>query len=320
MTARRKDITAELAKSITWAGSKQTYYTATLLVDRDLVDDFYRAYAYFRWIDDVIDISARTDEERITFIVRQRELINRLYGNHRPDDLTPQEEILADLINNDRGENSCLQSYIRNMFAMIEFDAVRKGRLVSQAELTWYVNTLAKSVTDGLLYFVGNGYPYPDNENRYLAGTAAHITHLLRDMHKDTADGFINIPREYLESHSLKPVEMDNPNYRAWVRERVELAREYFTAGKRYLGELDVLRCKIVGHWYCARFEIVLDTIERDGYTLRKDYEERRRLSSWFKIAWLGISLTISHIFHRRKPDSSDLSGNSGMNATLTKR
>lgn len=320
MKASKQDATAELAKSITWAGSKQTYYTAKLLVDKDLVDDFCRAYAYFRWIDDVIDITARSDEERIAFIERQRELIDRLYGNDRPDDLVPQEEILADLINNDRGENSCLQSYIRNMFAMIEFDALRKGKLVSQEELTWYVNTLANSVTDGLLYFVGNGYPYPDSESRYLAGTAAHITHLLRDMHVDTADGFINIPQEFLDSHGLHPEDMNNPYYRAWVRERVELAREYFTAGKRYLDGLDVLRCKIVGHWYCARFEIVLDTIERDGYALREDYQERRRLSSWFKIAWLGISLTVSHLFRRRKPDSSAVSGNSGLNATLTKR
>ena len=42
--------TASLARSITRAGSIQTYFTARLMVDRDLVDDFFRAYAYFRWI------------------------------------------------------------------------------------------------------------------------------------------------------------------------------------------------------------------------------------------------------------------------------
>ena len=44
----RKDASGALAQSITRAGSKQTYYTARLLVDRELVSDFYRAYAYFR--------------------------------------------------------------------------------------------------------------------------------------------------------------------------------------------------------------------------------------------------------------------------------
>ena len=52
------DSTASLARSITLAASKQTYYTARLLVDRDLVDDFFRAYAYFRWADDIVDAPA----------------------------------------------------------------------------------------------------------------------------------------------------------------------------------------------------------------------------------------------------------------------
>ena len=44
-----------LAARITQNASKQTYYTIRLLVDRDLVPDAYRAYAYFRWVDDVLD-------------------------------------------------------------------------------------------------------------------------------------------------------------------------------------------------------------------------------------------------------------------------
>jgi phytoene/squalene synthetase len=314
------DATANLAQSITWVGSKQTYYTARLMVDRDLVDDFYRAYAYFRWVDDIVDapapvdaaapveasasveaaasrdVASQSDDEHISFIRRQRELIDRLYRNDRPDDLTPEEEMVADLISHDRGENSGLQSFIRNMFALIEFDAYRRGRLISQEELTWYSDCLSKSVTDGIQYFVGNGHPYPASDDRYLATIAAHIAHLLRDTSLDTADGFINIPREYLEAHSIGPKDLDSPAYQAWVRNRVELARGDFCEGKRYLDELDVLRCKIVGYWYCARFEGVLDTIERDGYTLRAAYSERRKLSTWLKIAWLGISVTLRHI------------------------
>ncbi len=162
--------------------------------------------------------------------------------------------------------------------------------------MTWYTNCLAKSVSDGIQYFIGNGHPYPATDDRYLATIGAHIAHLLRDTCLDTADGFINIPREYLEAHGIGPEELDSPPFRAWVRGRVEKARGYFREGKRYLDELDVLRCKIVGYWYCARFEGVLDTIERDGYILRAEYNERRKLSTWLKIAWLGISITVRHI------------------------
>lgn len=295
------DTTAALAQSITWDGSKQTYYTARLMVDRDLVNDFYRSYAYFRWADDIVDDSSQSNDERISFIRRQRELIDCLYRNERPDDLTPEEEIAADLINHDRGENSGLESFIRNMFDIIEFDAYRKGRLISQQELTWYTNCLGKSVIDGIQYFIGNGHPYPATDNRYLAAVAAHITHLLRDMLADIANGFINIPHEYLEAHGISPENVDSPPFRAWVRDRVEQARQYFCEGKRYLDEIDVLRCKIVGYWYCARFESVLDTIERDGYTLRAVYSERRNLSTWLKIVWLAVSVTLWHIARRRR-------------------
>ncbi len=43
------------ASIITKAASKQTYYTIRFLVDRARLEDAYRAYAYFRWVDDVLD-------------------------------------------------------------------------------------------------------------------------------------------------------------------------------------------------------------------------------------------------------------------------
>jgi len=266
------DTTAALAKSITLMGSKQTYFIARMMVDKDLVNDFFRAYAYFRWADDIVDAptsldalsgseaetsmhsSDQTHNQRITFINRQKDLIEILYRNVRPEDLQPEEEILADLIKNDRGEDSGLQSFIRNMFAIIEFDALRTGQLISQEQISWYNNCLAKSVTDGLQYFVGNAQAYPDSDSRYLAAKGAHIAHLLRDTAQDTSDGFINIPREYLEANGIKPEDMDSLPYRAWVQSRTKMARDYFREGKRYFDHLEVLRCKIVGFWYCARF------------------------------------------------------------------
>jgi phytoene/squalene synthetase len=305
--------TADLARSITQTGSKQAFFTGRLMIDRDLVDDFYRAYAYFRWADDVVDASTQSDKHGIDFIRRQRELIDSLYKGERAGDLVPEEEIIADLINHDREEDSGLQSFIRYMFAIIEFDAYRKGQLIGEEELTWYSNSLAKSVTDGIQYFINNGHPYPESDSRYSAATGAHIAHLLRDTLPDTADGFINIPAEYLEEHDITPEDVDSDPYRAWVRERVEEARQYLFEGKRYLDELEVLRCKIAGYWYCARFEAVLDTIERDGYRLRADYEERSKLSTWLKISWLGVIVSYRHITRRDRRNRSGSEQKMGM-------
>jgi phytoene/squalene synthetase len=288
--------TAALAWSITRASSRQSFLTARLLADKDLIDDCMRAYAYFRWVDDVVDDASPSAAERIAFVQRQRELIDGLYQDKPLDDLTPEEKLIADLIRNDRGENSGLQSFIRNFLAIIEFDAHRRGRLISGDELAWYSNCLGRAVTDAIQYFIGNGHPYPAAENRYLAATAAHLTHMLRDTLLDVGDGYYNIPRDYLEQNGIGPEDVKSAPYQAWVRERVHLARRYIREGKRYLDELEVLRCKIAGYWYCARFESVLDTIERDGYVLRPEYDERRKPAIWLKMAWLGVSTSLKHV------------------------
>jgi hypothetical protein len=51
----------DLAASITWAASKQTFYTIRFLADRGRVRDAYRAYAYFRWVDDRLDAAPAAD-------------------------------------------------------------------------------------------------------------------------------------------------------------------------------------------------------------------------------------------------------------------
>jgi phytoene/squalene synthetase len=223
-------------------------------------------------------------------------LIDRSYSNDRPQDLSPEEAIIADLISHDKEENSGLHSFIYNFLAVIEFDAHRKGNPITEEELTWYSDRLGKAVTDCIQYFIGHGHPYPAADNRYLAATAAHITHMLRDVVDDTTEGYVNIPAEYLEEHGISAEEMHSPLFRAWVRGRVELARQYFLEGKRYLDQLDVLRCKLAGYWYCARFETVLDAIERDDFVLRAEYNERRSVSAWLKMAWLALSVTVRHV------------------------
>jgi phytoene/squalene synthetase len=207
--------------------------------------------------------------------------------------------MVADLIWHDDEEDSGLRSFIYNFLAVIEFDAQRKGRLISQEELTWYSSTLGRAVTDCVLHFVGHGRPYPNTDRRFLGPVGAHIAHMLRDMLADAAVGFINLPHEYLQANGIAPQDVDTAPYRAWVRDRVEQARQYFGEGKRFFDQLDLLRRKIVGYWYCARFEGLLKAIERDGYVLRAAYHERRRLSSLLRFAWLPVSVTSRHLSRR---------------------
>lgn len=293
------DDTAAISREITRVSSKQTYYTVRLIVDNGLEQDCHRAYAYFRWVDDCIDEFDQSQDERITFIDRQSQLVDQLYGGTRPSELCPEENIVADLIQHNQGGNSRLRSYIDNFMAILKFDAQRKNRLISQEELSWYSDRLGKAVTDCIQHFIHTEHQYPTADNQYLAATAAHITHMLRDMREDLSNGFVNIPREYLEQFNLDPEDIDSPHFKDWVRQRVEKARKYFYEGKKYLDKLEVLRCKIAGYWYCARFEGILDTIERDGYVLRTRYAKGNRLITWLVMARLSLTVSLQHLFQR---------------------
>jgi phytoene/squalene synthetase len=265
---------ASLAAGLTRKGSLHTYYTIRWLVDPDLVQDGFLAYGYFRWLDDVVDQTLTARGQRLSFVAAQTRLLNHLLAGGLPGDLSPEERWLADLVAHNRPEHGGLESYLRNMMAVMEFDARRRGRIIGTQELTHYTRCLSTAVMDGLTYFIGHRYRYPAGEARYRAVAAAHITHMLRDAVEDAQAGYFNIPAEILERERLTPADVRAPTYRAWVRARVMLARGLFREGKRSISHLACLRARLAGYAYCARFEAVLNTIERDDYLLRPDYGE----------------------------------------------
>jgi hypothetical protein len=227
-----------------------------------------------------------------------------LYHSADIPNLVSEEKILAELVRGDRGQSYRLRSYIHNFLAIIEFDAERKGRSIPKKELDWYAATLGKAVTDGIQHFVCHGHPYPESDNRYLAAHGAHIVHMLRDMLEDIPEGYINIPQEQLKAYDIDLQNFEAKSLRPWVKERVQLAREYFAEGKQYLNDLPVLRCRIVGYWYCARFETLLNTIEADDYVLRWEYPKSNKLLTWVKFAGIALGQIKEHALHHLRHDS----------------
>jgi phytoene/squalene synthetase len=304
-TPTHRNATAALAHSITWRSSKQSYLTAVLLADQDLVDDCLRAYAYFRWADDRIDNDFSSDDNRIRFLRRQKTLVESCYRHEPPEDLVPEEKLLADLIAHDRGNADGLQSFIRNFMWVLKFDALRRGRLVRAQDLESYSAHLAQAVMDGFQYFIGNSHSYPRTPERTLSVLGAHGTHMLRDMREDLAAGYFNLPAELCPAGGLRAEDLDGELVRSWVKQEVTRARRLLRDGRRYIDSLDVLRCKLAGVWYCARFERVLDLIERDGYRLRTDYPERKNLATWMHIAGLSLPVTVKHCLQQIRKSTS---------------
>jgi len=287
-------MTTTIAESITKVASKQTYYTIRFLVDRERVDDAYRAYAYFRWVDDLLDAESVSGLDRSVFLERQKSLLEKCYRNEIPQDANAQEKMLVELVQHDHEKNSGLQIYLRNMMQVMDFDASRRGRLISHVELNEYTRWLATAVMECIHYFIGHDEYAPRNETRYLAVSAAHIVHMLRDTLDDMQLGYYNIPREILEANHIGPQDVQSDAYQAWVKSRVQLAREYFKAGKDYFARVQNPRCRLACFAYIARFEWLLETIEKEDYLLRHQYDERKSAGTGLRMSWLTLRSMIS--------------------------
>ena len=283
---RQVESSGSLAASITKSASKQTYYTIRFFVDRDRIADAYRAYGYFRWVDDVIDEVAGSRAERTAFAYRQQALLDSCYRGEHPEDLCEEEWMLVDLVRNDIEKNSGLQTYLRNMMDVMLFDVQRRGQAISQIELHEYSRKLGKAVTEALYYFIGHDDQTPVHEARYLAVSAAHITHMLRDAIEDSESGYYNIPHEYLAIRKILPNDVTSQAYREWVCGRVQLAHWYFQLARECTSQVKNFRCRLAGYAYTARFEWMLKIIERDNYCLRPEYPERKSLRAGLWMAW----------------------------------
>jgi hypothetical protein len=287
-----------LAPAITRAASKQTYYTIRFLVDRPRVADAYRAYAYFRWVDDVLDAEAPSDSsqydaersDRAHFLDRQKSLLDTSLRREPMEDVSAQEAMLVELLRHAGPGDAALESYVRHLMAVMDFDCRRRGRLISQVELSEYSRCLATAVTDAMDYFLGGGAPLlPDEETSYLAVSGAHILHMLRDTYADIRVGYFNVPREYLEANSIGPDDVQSDAYRAWVEERVRLARQLLDAGRTYFAGRRSRRHRLAGLAYIARFDWLIETFEREGFRLRPEYGEKRSYATGLRMGWRVI-------------------------------
>lgn len=274
MPSKVEHATSSLAAEITFNASRQTAWTIQALVPRARRDDAFRAYAYFRWLDDILDGEGLSQTERKAFLRSQIELLHRC-RRRPPSSTTCREEwMLVELTQGRLRNDPGLWIYLQDMMAVMAFDAQRRYRRISEHELHEYSRRLATAVTEAVYTFIADRCDAPRTAQRYLAADAAHMIHMLRDMHEDLKAGYINIPSEILPTKRVRPHDLSKPQVKAWVRSRIQTARSYFEQGEAYLCQIGVLRCRLAGILYGLRFEGVMGAIEREGYLLRPDYSD----------------------------------------------
>lgn len=294
MSPTNIDPTGPLARNITFEASKQTAWTIQALVPRSRRDDAFRAYAYFRWVDDVLDGQEIDQTERLSFLDSQMDLLHRCLNGKPPRVVGSEEWMLVELTQGPLRNDPGLRIYLQDMMAVMDFDANRRGRRITQHELHSYSRRLATAVSEAVYTFIGGACRAPRIPQRYLAADAAHIIHMLRDMHEDLEAGYINIPVEVLPGGQISVADLSQPHVRLWVRDRVEIAKSYFNQGEAYLSHVDNPRCRLAGALYTLRFQGVMQTIERDEYLLQPEYDYVDGLRGWLRILLGGASAMIS--------------------------
>jgi len=299
MPQRHAEGPVSLAAATTRTASRQSYLTIRWLADPAYRADAFALYAYFRWLDDTVDERLGDRDERLAFVARQQALFAQAASGARPSGLSPDEALLVGLARPDRPDRADRRGdasesrevggdvllSLHAMLDVMEFDAQRRGRPVTQQELDDYTQDLAVAVTEALHHCIGHGCRSAHDETRYVAVTGAHVAHMLRDLVEDLDAGYLNVPSELLVDGQLSRDDLLSPELRAWVRDRVALARSCFATGRRCLARADSARCRLAGHAYIARFEWVLDAVEADGYRLRPSYPQRATLRGGLRIA-----------------------------------
>lgn len=283
---------ANLAAAITKAGSKQTYYTFLILADRERREQAFRCYAYFRWLDDQLDCGSGSRDEKTAFLQRQQELLEACYRREIPNEVSPEEQMLVELVRDDRDPSSGMQTYIRNMMAVMAFDVKRCGRPITAEELGEYTRLLSTAVTEVLFYLIGHNDPPPEGDSRYHAVSGAHVVHMLRDMVEDHRVGYHNFPAQFLIGRQIGLDTFHRQPFRKWVEERAGLGRRYLAVGREYISRVKNYRCRLAGFAYLARFEWMLKLIERDDYLLKEEYPERKSFRAFLWIIWRVLAST----------------------------
>lgn len=246
-----------------------TSLVAKLFLAKDERHFFYVLYSYFRWLDDFVDERSRSERERKEFISGQDSVIRGLYQSRSTD----RNGLIGRIVQHDLDGGCRLKPLILTMLDTFRFDLKRANAIVSFPDLENYSRNLGSAYAGLLLCFVEPSYKCRQED--ILLAHACHLVHMLRDFNKDRKLGYLNISQEEIEEYNIRLGQVQDENFRGWLKDRIEAIQRYFVRGKAKLNENPVLRLKIIGHLYCFRYETVLRQIRKAGYRLKDDYSLR---------------------------------------------
>jgi phytoene/squalene synthetase len=234
--------TGETVKTV----SPFSYYFGRLFFVSERREILYKAYGYFRWLDDIVDQAAIPRQQADEIIQRQSQLIAAWYEGR--DSLQGQdtESLMKDVIQCNRPLGCPLRPMARGFLDALSWDVQRRYTIVEQEALDRYSQLLGCSYAHGLLF----GFGLSPVESRYqtivyLGGVASHLSHMIRDYEEDRELGYINISREALRRFQIDLDESQSANVRRWKRSLARKACAMFREARKQRNTLPTARARI---------------------------------------------------------------------------
>jgi len=187
-------------------------------------DVYTLCYAYFRWFDDIVD-SLRLHPEESRFIInRQKRFLSELYSEEPPEEISTEELFLAHLVRFDRTQGKNLRQDLENLVGSMEFDADRRGKVISSQELEQYID-------DNVIPYVNiassilNVKDFPKQDLIEIA-RAGFVVNYLYDLREDLTLGYINISSEEIEQYEIYLENPDSREVQSWIRDKMNSLRD----------------------------------------------------------------------------------------------
>jgi phytoene/squalene synthetase len=279
------------------ASNLTAYLLVRLFTKADRRDYLFLIYAYFRWIDDMVDSPGTSKEEKERFIEQQRGFLANLYdGQACLETCTLEEQFAQWFVAYDREIGFLLKDDVLGMFSVLKHDLDRDRAPWSAEEMYEFICLESKSYINMIRFSCGETGNYK-GANRYDEGVACKLAHLLRDFVEDLNQGTMNISRDDLQKYEINLDKGNHENFRLWVKDQVMLAGERFRMGKHNLSNSSRLRYKIASQLYCAKYEDILAMIEKDNYFLRAKYRRTplTKARFLFKSILVILLTTVDH-------------------------
>lgn len=211
-----------LAENTAKSKSPKATFILDLIVGKNIRGYLNLCYAYLRWVDDFVDNPQHNIREKISFVGRQKILIDDFSSSKQAAQISFEESFLFHLIKFALSrQKTFLIDALKMLVDTIEMDALRlvHNGVYNKEEMKTYIEKNSKAFFDIITWFVAPNNPYT-SQNIYCGKFATRLF-MLRDFEDDVKIGFINITKEDLERYDLDEHSLYiNKNLNKWAEQQ----------------------------------------------------------------------------------------------------